>query len=182
MALYDVPTDGCNLEIMGYHFFAEEVSPNEAFRRRELNFNSIVGGTKKVTNGEYIGLEFSVTTHVKINPQTPDMHNRIFEEMMGKPVQVVSPDLGGTFTANVIIKPERETVNYLKLTINIKEIPDKVSMIPGEKFTIPSTKKIKVKKKKKQKKDSSKKSKKGKSKSKKKTISKKTKSKTKKNK
>ena len=187
MALYDVPTDGCNLEIMGYHFFAEEVSPTEAFRRRELNFNSIVGGTKKVTNGEYVGLEFSVTTHVKINPKKPNMHNKIFDEIMSKPVKVVSPDLGGTFTANVIIKPERETPRYLKLTINIKEIPSKISMIPGEKFTVPVTKKIKVKKKKNQKKGSSKtskkdKSKKDKSKTKKKSVSKKTKSKTKKNK
>ena len=180
MALYEVPTDGCNLEIMGYSFFAEEVSPTEAFRRREMNYNSIVGGTKKVTKGEYVGLEFTVTTHVKINPQTPDMHNRIFEEMMGKPVQVVSPDLGGNFTANVIIKPERESPHYLKLTITIKEIPDKVSKITGEKFTVPSTKKIKVKKKKKQKHGSSKKSSKNnKSKTKKKTVSKKSKSKNK---
>ena len=148
MALYDIPTDGCNLEIMGYSFFAEEVSPTEAFRRRELNYNSIVGGTKKVTKGEYVGLEFTVTTHVKVDPKTPNMHNKIFEEMMRKPVQVVSPDLGGSFNANVIIKPERESPKYLKLTINIKEIPDKESKIPGEKFTVPSTKKITIKKKK----------------------------------
>ena len=182
MALYDIPTDGCNLEIMGYHFFAEEVSPTEAFRRRELNFNSIVGGTKKVTNGEYVGLEFSVTTHVKIDPKKHNMHNKIFNEIMSKPVKVVSPDLGGTFIANVIIKPERESHRYLKLTINIKEIPGKESMIPGEKFTVPAAKKITVKKKNEQKKVSSKESKKDKTKTKKKTVSKKTKSKTKKNK
>lgn len=148
MALYDVPTDGCNLEIMGYSFFAEEISPTEAFRRRELNYNSIVGGTKKITPGEYVGLEFSVTTHVIIDPKKPNMHNKIFEEMMRQPVQVVSPDLGGSFNANVIIKPERETPRSLKLTISIKEAPDSQSRIPGEKFTIPKTKKIKIKKKK----------------------------------
>lgn len=176
MVLYDVPTDGCNLEIMGYSFFAEEVSATEAFRRRELNYNSIVGGTNKVTKGEYVGLEFSVTTHVKIDPETPNMHNKIFEDIMREPVEVVSPDLGGNFTANVIIKPERESPNYLKLTINIKEVPSKESKIPGEQFSVPSTKKIKVTKKKKQK--SSKKSdKKNKSKTKKKTVSKKSKSK-----
>ena len=147
MPLYDVPTDGCNLEIMGYSFFAEEVSPTEAFRRRELNFNSVVGGTKKVTKGEYMGIEFSVTTHVKINPKTPNMHNKIFEEMMRKPVQVVSPDLGGSFNANVIIKPERESARYLKLTITIREIPSRESKIPGEKFIIPARKKITIKKK-----------------------------------
>lgn len=175
MPLYDVPTDGCNLEIMGYSFFAEEVSPTEAFRRREMNFNSIIGGTKKVTKGEYVGLEFSVTTHVKIDPKKPNMHNKIFEEMMRKPVQVVSPDLGDSFKANVIIKPERASPRYLKLTINIKEIPDKESKIPGEQFTVPS-KKITVKKKKKSR--SSKKSNtKTKTKTKKKQVTKKTKSK-----
>ena len=162
MALYDIPTDGCNLEIMGYSFFAEDVSPNEAFRRRELNFNSIVGGTKKVTKGEYVGLEFSVTTHVKIDPKTPDMHNKIFEEMMSKPVNVVSPDLGGSFNANVIIKPERDSPSYLKLTISIKEIPGPQSLIPGEEFIVPAPRKIAVTKKKnnkKQEKDSKKKNK-----------------------
>lgn len=178
MALYDVPTDGCNLEIMGYSFFAEEVSPTEAFRRREMNFNSIIGGTKKVTKGEYVGLEFSVTTHVKIDPKTPNMHNKIFEEMMRKPVRVVSPDLGDSFNAVVIIKPERESPRYLKLTITIKEIPDKESRIPGEQFTVPATKKITVKKKKKS--NSSKKSNtKTKTKSKKQKVTKKTKSKNK---
>lgn len=177
MALYDVPTDGCNLEIMGYSFFAEEVSPTEAFRRRELNFNSIIGGTKKITKGEYVGLEFSVTTHVKIDPKTPNMHNKIFEEMMRKPVQVVSPDLGDSFKANVVIRPERASPRYLKLTITIKEIPDKQSKIPGENFTVPS-KKVIVKKKKKS--NSSKKSNtKTKTKTKKKQVTKKTKSKNK---
>lgn len=175
MVLYDVPTDGCNLEIMGYKFFAEEVSANEAFRRRELNTNSIVGGTKKTTKGEYVGLEFSVTTHVKIKPNTPNMHNNIFQEMMRKPVRVVSPDIGGSFNAVVVIKPERETATYLKLTISIKEVVDGQSKIPGETFTVPKTKKIKVKKKnnKKTSKDSNKNSK---SKTKKNTIARKVKS------
>ena len=175
MAFYDVPTDGCNLEIMGYKFFAEEVSPNEAFRRRELNTNSIVGGTKKTTKGEYVGLDFSVTTHVKIKPNKPNMHNKIFEEMMKNPVKVVSPDLGGSFNANVVIKPERETQRYLKLTISIKEVVDGKSKIPGETFTVPKTKKIKVKKKK-TKKSSDKDEKKSTSKSKKNSIPKKLKS------
>ena len=144
--MYNVPTDGCNLEIMGYPFFAEEVSPNEAFRRREFNFNSLVGGTQKVTKGAYIGLDFSVVTHVFIDPDRPDEHNAIFQEMMSKPVEVVSPDLGGRFNAVVVIKPEREGVNTLKLTISVKEIPDKNSAIPGEEFTVPATKQVKSKK------------------------------------
>ena len=145
MGMYDVPTDGCNMEIMGYPFFAESVSPNESFRRREFNFNNIVGGTQKVTPGAYIGLDFSVTTHVRVDPDRPDEHNSIFQEMMSKPVEVISPEFGGRFNAIVVIKPEHEQLDYLKLTISIKEIPDVNSLIPGEEFTIPASKKIEVK-------------------------------------
>ena len=143
--MYNVPTDGCNMEIMGYPFFAESVSPNESFRRREFNFNNIVGGTQKVTPGAYIGLDFSVTTHVRVDPDRPDEHNDIFQEMMSKPVEVISPEFGGRFDAIVVIKPEHETPDSLKLTINIKEIPTNDSLIPGEEFIVPATKKIESK-------------------------------------
>lgn len=142
--MYDVPTDGCNMEIMGYPFFAESVSPNEAFRRREYNFNPLVSGTQKVTQGSYVGLDFSVTTHVKIDPDRPDVHNTIFQEMMSKPVEVISPEFGGRFDAIVVIKPEHEKLDALKLTISIKEVPTSESMIPGESFTIPETRVIDV--------------------------------------
>lgn len=147
MGMYNIPTDGCNLEIMGYPFFAESVSPNEAFRRREFNVNNIVGGTQKVTPGAYVGLDFSITTHVFIDPNRPDEHNKIFQEMMSKPVEVVSPEIGGRFNAIVVIKPERDKLNSLKLTISIKEIPSAKSKIPGEKFTVPKRRKIQSKKK-----------------------------------
>lgn len=146
MAMYNIPTDGCNLEIMGYPFFAETVSPNEAFRRREYNFNNLVGGTMDVTPGAYVGLDFTITTHVFINPDRPDEHNAIFQEMMSKPVEVVSPDIGGRFKAIVIIKPEREKLNTLKLTISVKEVPGSKSLIPGEEFSVPKSRKVKSKK------------------------------------
>lgn len=144
--MYNVPTSGCNLEIMGYPFYAEEVTANEAFRRREYNFNNIVGGTQKVTKGAYVGLDFSIVTHVAVNPNHPDVHNKIFKEMMSKPVKVVSPELGGSFNATVTIKPEHNSnPNFLKLTINIKEIPNRKSGIKGESFVVPKARTIKVK-------------------------------------
>ena len=144
--MYNVPTDGCNLEIMGYPFYAEEVTPNEAFRRRDYNFNNIVGGTQKVTKGAFVGLDFTIVTHVAVPPNNPKVHNKIFKQMMSKPVKVVSPEIGGSFKAIVTIKPEHDTPKSLKLTINIKEVPNKKSGIPGEKFTVPAARKIKVKK------------------------------------
>lgn len=143
--MYDVPTDGCNIEIMGYPFFAESVSPTESFRRREFNFNNLVGGTQKVTPGAYVGLQFSVTTHVHIDPDRPDEHNSIFQEMMSKPVEVISPEFGGRFNAVVVIKPEHEKLDYLKLTIDIREVPDSQSLIPGEEFIVPAARIISVK-------------------------------------
>ena len=143
MPMYSVPTEGCNLEIMGFPFFAESVSPTEAFRRREYNFNNIVGGTMKVVPGAYVGLDFSITTHVEVDPERPDEHNAIFQEMMSKPVEVVSPELGGSFNAIVTIKPEHDKLTHLKLTIGIKEIPDAQSLIPGEEFTVPATREVK---------------------------------------
>ena len=144
--MYNVPTDGCNLEIMGYPFYAEEVTPNEAFRRRDYNFNNIVGGTQKVTKGAFVGLDFTIVTHVAVPQNNPKVHNKIFKQMMSKPVKVVSPEIGGSFKAIVTIKPEHDTPKSLKLTINIKEVPNKKSGIPGEKFTVPAARKIKVKK------------------------------------
>ena len=146
MAMYD-DVKGCNIEIMGFPFYAEKVSVTEAFRRRELNFNAVVGGTQKVTKGQYVGLEFKVTTHVKIDPDRPDEHNSIFQEMMSKPVTVVSPELGGKFKANVVIVPDHAKLNSLELSITIKEIPGSKSLIPGESWVVPKTKKIDLKKK-----------------------------------
>ena len=148
MGMYNVPTDGCNLEIMGIPFYAEKVSPSEAFRRREVNFNNIVGGTQKVNNGAYVGLEFSITTHVHVDPDRPDIHNSVFQEMMSKPVEVISPEVGGRFNANVIVTPEHERLDQLKLTIKIKEIPDSNSLIPGEEFTVPAARVVEEDKKK----------------------------------
>ena len=145
--MYDVPTDGCNMEIMGYPFFAESVSPTESFRRRDWNFNALVGGSQKVTPGAYVGLQFSVTTHVHIDPDRPDEHNSIFQEMMSKPVEVLSPEFGGRFNAIVVVKPEHDKLDYLKLTIDIKEVPDSSqSLIPGEEFLVPATRIIEKKK------------------------------------
>lgn len=176
--------EGCNLEIMGYPFYVEKVSANEAFRRREINLNALVGGTLKSTKGQYIGLDFKITTHVMIDPNKPHEHNKIFKEMMSKPVTVSSPELGGNFTAMVVITPDHSKLNFLQLDISIKEIPTSKSMIPGESWTVPKTKKIKTKKKNKDKdkdkEDKTKKSSaKSSTKSKRNTTTKKSKTKTK---
>ncbi len=132
--LHDITIDG-NL------FICESVSPSESFRRRDRTRISIIGGTQKVLKGPYIPLDISFTTHVDIDPYRPDMYDPIFEDMMSKTCEVISPELGGKFNAQVIIKKEHDKYKKLKLTIQVIEIPDKVSRIPGEmEFVIPEDK------------------------------------------
>ena len=143
--MYKVPTENSNIEIMGYPFFIEDVSPSEAFNRRDPVINNLVGGTLIITKGPYIPLEFSITTHVYIDPDRPDEHNSIFKEMMSKPVEVVSPEIGGRLKALVVITPGHEKREALKLSINIKEVPDSTSNIPGESWVVPAPKDVEVK-------------------------------------
>ena len=143
--MYNVPTNNCNIEIMGYPFFAEKVSPSESFNRRDRIDNTLIGGTLIVTKGAYIPLEFTITTHVFVNPERPDEHNKIFQEMMSRPVEVISPEIGGMFMATVTIKPEHTKNNTLELSITIKEIPEVKSNIPGESWVVPAAKDVEVK-------------------------------------
>ena len=134
---------GANIEIMGYPFYAETVSGNEFFNRRETVRNKILRGTEDVLKGAYVSRDFSFTTHIPIDPQRPDVHNEVFKEMMSKPVEVVSPELGGSFMAEVVVKPGHVKQSHLELNINITEIPEKDSNIPGEaKFVVPAVKKV----------------------------------------
>ena len=147
--LYNQNTlEGTNIEIMGYPFYVESVTANEFFNRREEIRNKILGGTEDVLRGQYISRDFSITTHVPIDPTRPDANNSVFREMMSKPVEVISPELGGKFNANVVIKPGHTKLSHLELSIDIKEVPDKDSNIPGEsKFVVPAVKKVENEKK-----------------------------------
>ena len=128
---------------MGYPFIIETVTGNEFYNRREEVRNKILGGTEDVVKGAYISRDFTIITHIPIDPNRPDVHNEIFKEMMSKPVEIISPELGGKFNANVIIKPAHTKVSHLELSIDIKEIPSQDSNIPGEsKFIIPEVKKV----------------------------------------
>lgn len=138
---------GTNIEIMGYPFYVESVTANEFYNRRDEVRNKILGGTEDVLKGGYISRDFTITTHVPIDPNRPDAHNKVFTEMMSKPVEIISPELGGKFKANVVVKPSHSKLSYLQLDIDIKEIPEKNSNIPGEsKFVIPAVKKVESKK------------------------------------
>lgn len=133
-------TDGYNIEIEGFPFFAESVDGDEFYNRREYSRLNIIGGTQFVNKGAYVPRSFSFTTHVRVEPNNPDVYNDIFREMMSKPCNVISPELGGMFDAVVVIKPKHSSPKYLDLNVKITEIPTEKSNIFGENIVIPADK------------------------------------------
>lgn len=128
------------VEIDGYPFYAEEITSNEPYNRRETNRQSILGGTEFVTRGKYIVRDFSFSTHIHIPEGRPDRFDDVFREMVRKPCEVISPYMGGKFNAEVIIEvnAEESSPEDLKLDIQVIEIPDVISNIPGEEQFIPA--------------------------------------------
>ena len=141
--------------IMGIPFYAEEISPQEQYNRREREFTSILGGTERVSQGKYIHREFSFTTTIFFPTGRPDVYDNTFRKMQSKPVEVISPYMGGTFKALIQISPSfpENSPNHMDLDVTVTEVPDKKSRIPGETFVVPKVKKVKTKTKKDTKKD-----------------------------
>lgn len=140
--MYNVNIDELHdIQINDQLFICETYSPSEAFRRRDLNRIAILNGTQITTKGQYVPIDVSFTTHIAIDPNRPDMYDSVFEEMMSKPAEILSPELGGKFNAQVLIKKEHDKYSMLKLTVQVIEIPGTESRIPGEnKFVIPEDK------------------------------------------
>ena len=129
-----------NLEIDGVLFIVEDISYTNAHPKRNLNRQKIINGTEIATNGEYVPLEFEVTTTINVPINRPDFYNDAFTELQSKIVEVVSP-LMGSFKAELTINPEISTPESIKVRIQIKEVPGEKSNIPGENiFTIPEDK------------------------------------------
>ena len=101
MGMYSDLREGveASIEIDGYPFYPEEITPQESYNRRELNRQSILGGTEKVTRGKYVVREFSFTTTIYIPDGHPETYDTIFQNMVSKPCEVISPYMGGRFDA-----------------------------------------------------------------------------------
>lgn len=122
------------VEIDGYPFYAEEISAEESYNRRETNRQSILGGTEYVTRGKYITRQFSFTTYIYFPTGHPEQYDAIFQEMVSKPCEVISKYMGGKFNAEVTVQKtaEESSPNTLKLDIEVVEIPEMDSLIPGD--------------------------------------------------
>lgn len=135
-----------NIKINGHPFYAENISSDEAFNRRELNRNSILSGTEVVTKGKYVPRSYSFTTTIYHPTNRPDSFDKILKEIVSNPAEIISPYMGGKFKAEVIIQKniEESSPNHMVLDFTLTEIPNAKSNIPGEKFTVPKPKKVKV--------------------------------------
>ena len=132
MNMYRVNIDEVyDIRINDQLFICESFSPSEAFRRRELNRTNILNGTQIVTKGVYIPIDVTFTTHVAIDPDRPDMYDKTFEEMMSQPAEIVSPELGGKFNAQVLIKKEHDKHSMLKLTIQVIDMTPSMHPSPS---------------------------------------------------
>lgn len=129
-----------NLEIDGVLFIVEDISYTNTFPKRNLNRLKVINGTEIVTKGEYVPLEFEVTTTINVPVNRPDFYSNAFLELESKICDVVSP-LMGSFKADLTINYEKSTPESIKVRIHIVEVPGEFSNIPGEKiFQIPEDK------------------------------------------
>lgn len=137
-----------NISIMGIPFYAENINGEETFNRRETNRQKILGGTEHVTRGKYVSRKYSFTTMIYHPTGRPDVYDNLFREMMSKPVEVISPYMGGKFMAEIIIQRDTEEAspNHFTINVDVEEIPEINSNIPGEtKFVVPTVTKVKSK-------------------------------------
>lgn len=130
------------VEINGYPFYAQEITANESYNRRETVRQSILGGTEHVSRGKYIPRDYSFTTYIHIPEGHPEQYDSIFQEMVSKPAEVISPYMGGKFMAEVIIQKTAEEYSPedLLLEIQVIEIPETDSLIMEDVFNVPEDK------------------------------------------
>lgn len=140
MEMYHVHTNEHNVEIDGIPFFAKEIKGKESFNRRELKRTKIKGGTEHVVRGEYVPREYTFTTTIDVPQDSPDAFDDLFIDLMNKPCEVICPDMGGMFNAQITINRTHEEASpdTIKLDVTVKEIPTS-SLIPDDDITKPVT-------------------------------------------
>lgn len=146
MGMYDDMVEGVSesITIMGVPFYAENIRAREAYNRREREFIPILGGTERVIQGKYVHREWTFNTTIYFPTGEPNAYDNQFKEMLSKPVEVISKYMGGKFNALIELSPEfpEYSVNHMELEVTVIEVPTEKSRIPGESFTVPTTKKI----------------------------------------
>lgn len=108
-----------------FPFFAEQITANESYSRRDLVRTKVMNGTEVVTQGDWIGRDFTFTCHVPVDDDR-QVYDKYFQSMIHQPCKILCPDMGDMFDAQVIIKKEplENRPHTLKLEVQVQEIPD----------------------------------------------------------
>lgn len=151
MGMYDDITTGVseNIQIGGHPFYAENIDSNEPFNRREYTFKPILNGTLSVKRGKYVQRKFSFQTTLYHGDGRADAHDSILAELCSKPQEIVSQSMGGTFKGIVTFSKSIDDGSpyHTNYDVDIIEVPDKTSNIPGENsIVVPTVKKAEDKK------------------------------------
>lgn len=146
MGMFDDIVTGVseNIEINGYPFYAENIDSQEPFNRRDYEFKPVVNGTLVARRGKYIQRKYSFQTTL-YHKNRPDEHDKILAEICSKPVEVISPSMGGKFKAIVTFTKsiDEGSKYHTDYDVDIVEVPTTKSRIPGEKkLVVPAIKKV----------------------------------------
>lgn len=137
----NVDANNYNVSIDGYSMIIHELTPNEAYNRRETVRQDIIGGTQNVFRGKYLPRDYTFTALLLIDPLHPDVYDDTFRLWQSKSCEVISKLMGGKFNAEVIVKKhQNDSPNYLSVEIQVIEIPDEKSLIPNDSLPTPTDK------------------------------------------
>ena len=126
--------DDVGVEIDGFLFFPEEISGGNTYSNREYIRTKIMSGGEFVTRGQYNPREFSFKTFLTLDPNEPYMYDKVFQIMENKPCEIVSPQMGDNFKAEVSITKThpKGSPSALLLDVEVKEIVDPKSTLYGD--------------------------------------------------
>lgn len=126
-----------NIKINGYYLKMENINVDTSFPYYNLNTTKIFNGTEINTQGEWNGISFSFETYLTLPYRERNKYDKILQEMMSKPCEVVCRDFGGLFYANVVVKKQPITgnPNGLSLNFSIKQLPITSDYYPDTKMT-----------------------------------------------
>ena len=122
------------VEIDGFLFFPEEINGDNSYSNREYNRTKIMSGGEFVTRGQYQPRTFSFKTILALDPDKPNMYDKVFEIMENKPCEVISPYMGDKFNAEIEVNKThpKASPRSLVLDVKISEIVEPKSTLAGD--------------------------------------------------
>ena len=114
--------DGPNIEIDGIGFIAEELTADQSQSSREIVETKIFNGTEFVTQGEYKPMKWTFKTYLRYEKGYE--FNELVKYLESKPLTVVSPLIGDSFTAIVRVTRNVSNALWMEFEIELTEVPD----------------------------------------------------------